>query len=97
MSFHRFAAELSLVTLTLWLQSAGVAALIAWVRRALQGDMHIMGAFRLAALCATGNSRCRFARIGDYAVGRFLSLAFLTVVGLGGLLLGKQLFNSWLQ
>jgi len=38
MSFHRFAVELSLVTLALWLQSAGVATLIAWVRRALQGD-----------------------------------------------------------
>jgi voltage-gated potassium channel len=50
MSFHRFAAELSLITLTLWLQSAGVTALIAWVRRALQGEMHTMGAFRLAAL-----------------------------------------------
>ena len=36
-------------------------------------------------------------RGGDYAMGRFLSLAFRTVVGLGGLLLGKQLFNSWLQ
>ena len=29
-----------LITLTLWLQSAGVAALIAWVRPALEGDAH---------------------------------------------------------
>jgi voltage-gated potassium channel len=50
MSFHRIAAELSLLTLTLWLQSAGVAALIAWVRCALQAEMYTMGAFRLAAL-----------------------------------------------
>jgi voltage-gated potassium channel len=50
MPFHRFAAELSLITLTLWLQSAGVAALIAWVRREMQGEMHTMGAFRAAAL-----------------------------------------------
>ena len=35
MFLHRVGAELLLITLTLWLQSAGVAALIAWVRRAL--------------------------------------------------------------
>ena len=50
MSFHRVIAELPLITLTLWLQSAGVAALVAWVRRALGGDMHKMGAFRITAL-----------------------------------------------
>ena len=50
MFLHRVGAELLLITLTLWLQSAGVAALIAWVRRALREEMHTMGAFRLAAL-----------------------------------------------
>src|ERR1700751_750326 len=50
MSFYRVVAELPLITLTLWLQSAGVAALVAWVRRVLRGDMHKMGAFRFAAL-----------------------------------------------
>ena len=50
MSIHRFGAELPLVTLTLWLQSAGTAALIAWVRRALAGDMQQIGALRSAAL-----------------------------------------------
>jgi voltage-gated potassium channel len=50
MSVHRFGAELPLVTITLWLQSAGVAILIAWVRRALQGDMQQIGALRSAAL-----------------------------------------------
>jgi voltage-gated potassium channel len=50
MSFHRVVAELPLVTLTLWLQSAGIAALVTWVRRALGGDMRKMGAFRFAAL-----------------------------------------------
>jgi voltage-gated potassium channel len=50
MLFHRVVAELILITLTLWLQSAGVAALIAWVRRALQDKMRTMGAFRIAAL-----------------------------------------------
>ena len=50
MSFHRIVAELPLITLTLWLQSAGVAALITWVRRALPGDMHKVGVFRSTAL-----------------------------------------------
>jgi voltage-gated potassium channel len=50
MSFHRVVAELPLITLTLWLQSAGVAALVTWVRRVLGGDMRKMGTFRFAAL-----------------------------------------------
>jgi hypothetical protein len=47
MSVHRFGAELPLITVTLWLQSAGVAILIVWVRRALGGDMQELGAIRL--------------------------------------------------
>ena len=50
MFIHRLCAEMLLVSLTLWLQSGGVAALIAWVRRALQNETRTMGAFRLAAL-----------------------------------------------
>ena len=50
MSFHRVVAELPLITLTLWLQSAGVAALITWVRSVLAGDIREMGALRSAAL-----------------------------------------------
>jgi voltage-gated potassium channel len=50
MSFHRVVAELPLITLTLWLQSAGIAALIAWVRSVLAGDIREMGALRSAAL-----------------------------------------------
>src|SRR5579863_9190835 len=50
MSFHRVVAELPLITLTLWLQSAGVAALIAWVRPALAGDAHQIRGLRTAAL-----------------------------------------------
>ncbi len=50
MSFYRVVAELPLITLTLWLQSAGVAALVTWARRALGGDMRKMGTFRFAAL-----------------------------------------------
>lgn len=50
MSFHRVVVELPLITLTLWLQSAGVAALVAWVRRFSGGEMRNLGAFRCAAL-----------------------------------------------
>src|ERR1700751_396463 len=46
--------------------------------------------------CAIDNGGRRSARIGNSALGRFPSLALLTVVGLGDLLLSKQLFNSWL-
>jgi voltage-gated potassium channel len=50
MSLHRIGAELPLVTLTLWLQSAGIAALVAWIRRTLEGDARQMGALRSVAL-----------------------------------------------
>ena len=50
MSIHRFIAELPLITLTLWFQSAGVAALIVWVRRGLARDTREMSALRSAAL-----------------------------------------------
>jgi voltage-gated potassium channel len=50
MSVHRFGAELPLITITLWLQSAGVAILIAWVRRVLEGDRQQIGPLRSAAL-----------------------------------------------
>jgi voltage-gated potassium channel len=50
MFLHRVGVELLLITLTLWLQSAGVAALIAWVRRALGRDTRKIGTLRSAAL-----------------------------------------------
>jgi hypothetical protein len=50
MSFHRVFTELQLIALTLWLQSAGLAALLAWVRRALPHEMRTISAFRFAAL-----------------------------------------------
>lgn len=50
MFFHRLGAAVPLITLTLWLQSAGTAALIAWVRSTLEGDSRKMSAFRSAAL-----------------------------------------------
>ena len=50
MFLHRVGAELPLITLTLWLQSAGVAALITWVRRALGHAARKVGTLRSAAL-----------------------------------------------
>jgi len=50
MFLHRVGAELPLITLTLWLQSAGVAALIAWVRRTLGRNTRKIGTLRSAAL-----------------------------------------------
>ena len=50
MFLHRVVAELLLITLTLWLQSAGVSALITWVRRTVKDEIHTMNGFRLAAL-----------------------------------------------
>src|ERR1700726_816756 len=41
---------LLIVIITLWLQSAGIAALIHWVRRAFASDAHRLGPFRSAVL-----------------------------------------------
>jgi len=50
MSAQQTGTALLLVTLTLWLQSAGSAALIAWVRSAVAADIHKLGPFHTAAL-----------------------------------------------
>jgi voltage-gated potassium channel len=50
MSIHRFGAELPLINLTLWVQSAGIAALVAWVRRVFAGGIGEMSALRSTAL-----------------------------------------------
>ena len=50
-----------IVIITLWLQSAGLAALIHWVRHALASDAHRLGPVRSAVLVG-GQQRgcCRF-------------------------------------
>jgi len=48
--FHQFPAAVLLVTLTLSLQFAGVAALINWLRRSLTGNIYQLGPIRSAAL-----------------------------------------------
>lgn len=39
-----------MVIVTLWLQCAGLAALIVWVRRSVLDDLHRLGPFRSASL-----------------------------------------------
>ncbi len=50
MFVHQAGAALLLIILTLWVQSAGVAALVAWLRHAATGNLHQHGAFRAAGL-----------------------------------------------
>ena len=47
---NEIVVALLLVGLTLWLQCAGLAALIRWVRCAVAEDLHRLGPFRSAAL-----------------------------------------------
>jgi hypothetical protein len=49
-SFPEIGTAVLLVILTLWLQCAGLAAIIVWVRRAVVGDLHRLGPLRSAAL-----------------------------------------------
>lgn len=48
--FREIGTAVLLVILTLWLQCAGLGALILWVRRAVAGDLQGFGAFRSALL-----------------------------------------------
>jgi voltage-gated potassium channel len=40
---HQFGAAFLVVTLTMWLQCAAIAALITWARGAVAGDIHKLG------------------------------------------------------
>src|SRR6516164_1385592 len=48
--FHEVGTAVLMVIVTLWLQCAGLAALIVWVRRSVADDLHRLGPFRSAAL-----------------------------------------------
>jgi hypothetical protein len=48
--FCEIGITILLVILMLWLQSAGLAALIFWGRRAVAGDLRRLGPFRSTAL-----------------------------------------------
>jgi voltage-gated potassium channel len=48
--FAEIGTAVLMVIVTLWLQCAGLAALIVWIRRSLADDLHRLGPFRSAAL-----------------------------------------------
>ena len=48
--FHQAVAALLLLILTLWLQCAGVAALIEWLKRVMARGIYTFGSIRAAAL-----------------------------------------------
>ena len=48
--FNQIAAAVLLLVVTLWLQCAGVAALVEWLKRVLTGDTHDFGPLHSAAL-----------------------------------------------
>ena len=50
--FQELGTAVLLVIVTLGLQSAGITALILWIRRALAGDIHRLGPFRSTGLVA---------------------------------------------
>src|SRR5713101_1455752 len=83
-------AAVVLVTLTLSLQCAGMAAMIAWTRTSLAPDVHRLGPLR-SAHGAIDDCVHWFARIGDSALGGLLSLALFSIMGICLLLLGCHL------
>jgi hypothetical protein len=94
MSVHRFGAELPLITVTLWLQSAGAAILIVWVRRVLGGDMQQIGALRSAALIVRFTAAVLVpARDGDSAVACFYRWRYLPSRD-SAIYFCKQLFDA---
>jgi voltage-gated potassium channel len=48
--FHQAAAAILLLMLTLWLQCAGVAVLIEWIKRIMARGIYTFGSIRAAAL-----------------------------------------------
>ncbi len=85
-------AAVVLITLTLSLQCAGMAALISWARTSLTPDVRRLGPIRSAAAHGAIDDWVHlFARIGDSALGGLLSLALFSIVGICLLLLGCQL------
>src|SRR5260370_12130692 len=49
-SVRQASAAVALITLSLWLQSGGIAALIGWARTSLGPDTHKLGPLRSALL-----------------------------------------------
>jgi hypothetical protein len=92
---HQTSAVLVLLTLTLILQSAGMAALIQWAKAHLsRGDSPIWNAAFRRAGNPAHEPGCLLAYADHSAVGLFLSLELFCYLGIGYLLLRSQLFDS---
>ena len=79
-------AAVVLVTLTLLLQCAGMAALISWGRTSLAPEVHRLGPILTVVLMMRFITACP-AHIRDSALGGLLSLALFSIVGVRVLLL----------
>jgi hypothetical protein len=97
---HEAAVAVLLVALTLCLQYAGLAALIAWVRRALATDIHNLGPFHSAGLMINST----VAIIGLHGLhilifycGRAAIAGFASGHGTLPLLLGNEFFDGWVR
>lgn len=70
MSVQQCGAELTLITLTLWLQCAGVAALIAWIRHVLGSEVRKLGMLRSATMVVRFHSSGSFCTDWKSCFGR---------------------------
>jgi hypothetical protein len=98
MLIHQLGAGFLLVTCTLWLQSAGIAVLVAWIRHAAEGDIQEMGTLRASTLVVRFTTAVVLLHGLEILLwATFYRLILLTLLGLSVLLLGKHLFDCWLQ
>src|SRR6266852_1087126 len=88
-------AAVVLVTLTLSLQCAGMAALISFAKSSIRRSQTRADPFRSAHGAIDDCVYC-LAHIRDSALGRVLSLALFSIMGICLLLFDKQLCHRWL-
>jgi len=78
-----------IVIITLWLQSAGLAALIHWVRHALASEAHKLGPFRSAVrVVRLAAAVIVLHGVLNSILGELLSPALFLVLGIRPLFLG---------
>ena len=102
---HQLSAALLLVTLTLWIESLGIARLVTWARRAVAGDIHKLGPFRSAALVVRFTTAVialhglqvlvwagcyRWLCLGSWESALYFSAASYTTVGYGDIILPSK-------
>ena len=95
MTFVRQAsAAVALITLSLWLQCGGMAALIGWARTSLGPDTHKLGPLRSAVLMVRFTTAIIALHVLQiFTVGNLLSLDLSAVMGICFLLLDGQLYD----